>query len=266
MAKLDGNIIFTGSLGNITAFKRRDLNETILRQKQGIDGMRVKTDPAFKNTRLNNTEFGGCAKAGSRIRKALSGLTRLTDFNISSRFNGICKSLQCMDLVNDWGQRSVLFSKEGKVLEGFSLTGRSPFNEVVTSPIHYNISRKLLSANIAIPKLVPGINFFIPAKKPFYRFVIVLGILPDLIYRSKDGYGVANSTGAIEIKAIETQWFIAEEILETQALEITLNRQPALQDSESLMLSIGLEPGEPGPGGELIWAKYTGCAQILAIK
>ncbi len=45
MASLKGNIAFTGSLGNLSAYSRKDLNNIILRTKGGASGKVIKTAP-----------------------------------------------------------------------------------------------------------------------------------------------------------------------------------------------------------------------------
>lgn len=266
MARLKGNIIFTGRVGNVTAYTRNGSEEIIVRKSKGISGERIKKDPAFKLVRMYGKEFGGCSKAGSKIKRALYTLTKLADFNITSRLNAICKTIQGSDTVNDLGKRSVLFSKEGKLLEGYSLTKRYAFNDVVIAPVNYTITRDLLSAVVEIPKLVPGINLIMPGKYPYFRFTLSLGILPDYIYNKDGGYGPVDPANDPVMNKVHTNWFTSADPISAQAVEIKLTRMISLSPSESLLLSIGLEPGLMDTSGEINWIRYTGCAQILGLR
>ena len=55
MANLTGNFSFTGSISNLSAYKRRDLDKVILRTKGGARKEKIKKDPAFALTRKHNT-------------------------------------------------------------------------------------------------------------------------------------------------------------------------------------------------------------------
>jgi hypothetical protein len=48
MAKQTGIILLTGTIGNMTFYKRD--SGYYARMKSSLDGRRVKTDPAFRNT------------------------------------------------------------------------------------------------------------------------------------------------------------------------------------------------------------------------
>lgn len=265
MAKLDTTITFTGRLGDVTAFKRKGSDKIILRKNTGINGERVKKDPAFLNTRRNNAEFSGCAKAARDLKSALFPLARLSDFNISSRFIRICKAIQKADTTSEWGKRSILLSREGKLLEGFSLNDKQPFNEVMTGAVSYQVSRNMLNATLDLPELVPGINLRLKSTYAYYRIIFALGVVPDLVYNDINGYVTANPSNLLDRKILHTEWYNSKKLIDSQVIGINLDRSTALDVSESLLLSIGIEPGAPGMTGEIEPILFAGCAKVLAL-
>ena len=59
MAKLIGEFQFEGSIGNLSAYKRKDSDKIILRTKGGPSKRRIKTAPEFAVVRLYNLEWNG---------------------------------------------------------------------------------------------------------------------------------------------------------------------------------------------------------------
>src|ERR1044071_6751504 len=66
MAQQKGILPLKGTIGNITFYKSRD--GFLAREKGGVDGKRIATDPAFQRTRENGCEFGRACSAGKLLR------------------------------------------------------------------------------------------------------------------------------------------------------------------------------------------------------
>jgi hypothetical protein len=60
MARQKGIIKLEGTIGDVSFYKSKD--GYLAREKGGVDGDRIKNDPAFQRTRENGSEFG---RAGS---------------------------------------------------------------------------------------------------------------------------------------------------------------------------------------------------------
>jgi hypothetical protein len=58
MAGQEPGFGFTGSLHNISACKRRDVDTIIIRSKEGPSKRMIKSHPSFDLKRKNNKEFG----------------------------------------------------------------------------------------------------------------------------------------------------------------------------------------------------------------
>src|SRR3954469_13623744 len=107
MAQLVGEILFTGSLQNLSAYKMRGTDKIVLRKKGGPSRKQVKHSPKFERTRMNNTEFGGRAKAAQHIKRILHPLMFLADYNITGPLNALLQPIQKMDTESDLGKRHI---------------------------------------------------------------------------------------------------------------------------------------------------------------
>ncbi len=262
MAKLTGNIGFTGRLGNMSAYKMRGSDGIILRGKGGASKSRIKNHPNFELTRHNNAEFGGSSVAGKSIRIAINAVTHLADHNISGNLNAIARIILGLDAINKRGERAIRFSQYHHLLDGFSLNRQSLFNSVLRQQVSYTFFRDTGSANIILPELLPGINFYTPSRYSSYRFIISLGVIHDLVY-NKTGYqpeGPKNYTA----KTFDTEWASTREARAEQSMDIQLYDFTVLRNNQSLVLSIGIEYGQPLSNNVVTPIKQSGCAVILA--
>ncbi len=81
MAKLASNLSFTGSLGNLSAYKMRGVEGTVVRIKGGATKKKIKEPPVFERTRELNAEFGGRATGSKWMMQAMWPQKALADFN-----------------------------------------------------------------------------------------------------------------------------------------------------------------------------------------
>ncbi len=105
MASLKGNIAFTGSLGNLSAYTRKGSKNIFLRTKGAASGKAIKTAPEFVNTRRVMSEFGDCSTAAKNIKLAMSGVTHLDHRLFQSRLNAVCSCIQKSDSTSIIGDK-----------------------------------------------------------------------------------------------------------------------------------------------------------------
>ena len=67
MARLDGEIKFSGSLGGLVGYKMN--GKHYVRTKTSVDKQRIEKDPAFARTRELNQEFGGASTISKYLRR-----------------------------------------------------------------------------------------------------------------------------------------------------------------------------------------------------
>jgi len=262
MATLEEGIEFTGSIGKLSAYRMKGSNKIILRKKGGPTKKQILTGRSFERTRENMAEFPGVGKAVSAIRQSLADVGHLADHNFTSTLTSICKKIQLLDPLADRGQRSIYLSQHPYMLAGFRLNKKYPFQGIVTGPVNCNIKRKTKTASIELPRLLQGINLHLPWKQPLYRFILSLAVVEDIIY--KKGYYSDNTPGQA-FRCLDTDWHVAAEPFQTQTVELKLNMEGAIKDSQTLILAVGIEMGVPSPYGEIEEVKYAGSACILAV-
>lgn len=78
MAKQNGFLKVEGTLGDISFYKSKD--RFLIRAKGGVSKERIMSDPAFKRTRENGTEFGMVAAANKLLRYLFKRLLQQNHF------------------------------------------------------------------------------------------------------------------------------------------------------------------------------------------
>jgi hypothetical protein len=263
MAKLEPGFGFTGTINNISAYKMRGSDKIILRSKGGPSKQKISRSPNFINTRRNNMEFGGRSKAAGWIMRGLHLHKSLSDYNIAGPLQALLRSVQLLDDKNPWGERNIALTKNPKILEGFSLNKKWIFDSVIRSPIYCELSRQQLSAQVKLPALMPGINFFSPAFHPVFSFSCCLAVVPDIFYREKD-YKASEEYKQIGPDYFQTDWFAVSKGCGEQTLQLQIKKTPP-DENFSLMLSVGLLYGAVTEPGKWDQALYAGSAKLLAM-
>jgi hypothetical protein len=265
MARLSSEFIFTGSLGELSAYRMRGVEGIIVRTKGGPSKKQIKTSPKFANTRRLNAEFGGRATATKWIMKMLRPLKPLADYNIAGPLNALMKPIQALDVESGFGKRSIYLSKNPGLLPGFSLNRQTTFDSVMRASLPYIISREDRSARIEFPALIPGINLHTNNKHPMYSFVAAWGVVPDLVYTQDIGYHpVTTGYDNLFVETIHSEWFPA--LKGSPATTLALKFETPIPDNAfSLMLTVGIRFGVMQDENTIKQVKYAGCAKVLAM-
>ena len=263
MAKLAPGFGFTGSFGNLSAYKMRGHDQIILRGKGGPSKTKIATSPSFEITRYNNMEFAGRSMASRWIMRGMHPHKSLADYNIAGPLHSILKPIQVMDSKSQYGKRAVCLSKNPTLLEGFSLNRKTIFDSVIRSPVHAEISREALTATVSLPALSPGINFFASAYYPLFSISFSLAVVPDIFHHT-NGYSADPGYKDFFCRNIRSEWFAVNRGCEAQRFDLKIDA--VLPDDHfSLMLSVGLCYGELTTPASPKQVKYAGAAKILAM-
>jgi hypothetical protein len=154
MATQESVIKFKGQLGDITFYKTKD--GYAARTKGGIDGERIKNDPAFERTRENGAEFSRAGKAAKLIRNALRAyILKASDSRMTSRLTRELMRVIQADAVNARGMRNVI-DGESELLQGFDFNIDAKLTQSFFAPFTPSIDRVAGSALIDIPALIPA--------------------------------------------------------------------------------------------------------------
>ncbi|MRG43909.1 hypothetical protein GFS24_02225 [Chitinophaga sp. SYP-B3965] len=262
MAFLSNAFEFTGPVDNLSFYRMHGTDKIVVRKKGGASKEKIKTAPEFARTRENNAEFSGCANTVRSIRHALFPLNKLANYNFTPTLTTLAKNIQLLDKVNERGKRAVNFSQYRYLLEGFQLNKDVIFDSVVKYPLKGMIERETGSATIEIPHLHPQLNLEIPWKAPLYRFVIGFGLFTD---SSFNGTGYTDKTILPRANTVYTDWLPVQQAFESQTFTLQLNSLHGIDDTKSMILSIGIEMGTPITNAFIQPIKYAACAKILAV-
>lgn len=264
MATLRSLTEFNGSVGNLSAYKRKDSDKVILRAKGGASKSKIKRSDSFKKTRQLNAEWGGCSKAATQVRNLFNGLQHVADFNLSAQLTGLAKLIQSRDTEHAQGERSVLFSQHASLLEGFQLNRKTSVEAVLRLGLESRISRTEQKAWVEIPELIPGINFHTPASYPLFRISAGFVTVRDHHY-SPSGY-ITRGEGLQQIgDAYLSNWYYTAEPLAAQSIALNCQTPNYLQDDDAFLLTIAIEFGTPITDQIVQQAKYVGCGKILKV-
>jgi len=262
MAQLIGELLFTGSLQNLSAYKMRGSDKIILRKKGGPSKKQIKHSPHFDLTRRNNKEFGGRATAAQYIKRILHPLLFLADYNITGPLNALLQPIQKMDTQSELGKRHIMISKDPRLLEGFTLNRKFLLDSIVRTPVQHTIKKEQVIVDI--PALLPGINFMVPGNYAWYQFTAVAGLMPDLFftkdrYQPKDGSLYEYGPNCI----VSSDWLPVN--APAAAIKMELKELPPKKsDSYSIMVAVGISFGTM-QRGEIQPVKYVGGGKVIGM-
>jgi hypothetical protein len=251
MAKLTGDILFTGKLHGLTAYKMRGSDAIVLRRKGGPSRQRVLKSREYLNTRRNNAEFANYTRAARAVRHALRPLWRIADHNLQPALSAVCRKILLQDKIHAWGERQVQFSLYPHLLQGYNFSRRNSFDSVLPVHLPFTTDTKTCSARINIPALLPGVNLLLPENFAFYRLVFSLSILadhPDARYQPP-------------VADIRSAWTKSRAGMPPQEYHLQLPTPQPLPENSCLVIGVGIELGVNGEDA----AKYHGAGKLLAL-
>jgi len=281
MAILKSLTEFNGSLGNVSAYRRKDSDKVILRMKGGATKKKIKTAKSFERTRELNAEWGGCAKAAASLRDLLVHIAPVADYNLSGSLTAIAKNMQTRDPLHRSGERAILFSRFGTTLEGFQLNKKHSFESVLRGSINIEFNINNQSAEIQLPEMIHGINFHPVGNYAAWRWVVTLGTLPDLMLYEN---GYAASPDIYSYRQIEKTWYsdwhygtknIAAQSFSLQlpdiAEPVTSKKTKKKEEKEftsmtdTLAVAVGITFGTPLTDQLVKTNKHVGAGKILRV-
>ena len=152
MGRQRGALKITATLGDVNFYKSQD--GFLVREKGGVDGKRIKSDPAFKRTRENGQEFGSAGKAGKLLRIAFRSLLLNSDNRVVSRLvRDFLKVIQSDPL----GARGLRRVMAGNVvlMRDFEFNIRAPFSSMFYAPYTVVIDRVAGTVTVEVPAFSP---------------------------------------------------------------------------------------------------------------
>lgn len=154
MARQTGVITLKGTIGGVSFYKSRDGH--MAREKGGVDGNRIKNDPAFQRTRENGAEFGRAGRASKILRDAIRIiLQNAKDRRVVSRLTTEMVKVIQNDSVNPRGLRKII-DAETELLEGFEFNVNAPLSSTLYAPYTPTIDRVTGALTVNIPAFIPA--------------------------------------------------------------------------------------------------------------
>ncbi len=267
MAVLKSLSEFEGSIGNITAYKRHDSEKTFLRTKGGVSKKKIKTHKNFVRTRELNAEWSGCAKAAAMVKDLFHHQQSVADFNLSGPLTAITKEIQLRDPLHQRGERAILFSRFGNILEGFQLNRKNTFEAVIRGNIDVQFQRADGKAIIQLPELIPDISFKPPVALPVFNIRLSLGTLPDMLFIDKH-YAIADHATAHYqlVTHHATPWYYTGDRIAAQTIEMAFQEPQKMGPHDLLVLTISVNFGTPVTNELVKTSKHTGAGKILKVN
>lgn len=267
MARVKGLFQVTGSMKGVSMYTMRGSDEVIIRTKGGPNKQTIKTSESCKGLRESGSEWSGCTKAASSLRRALEPVARLADYNVMGGMNALCKKIQQLDTEHPKGQRQVYVREHMQLLTGFNFNKTNPFDRVIRLALSCEINREMATATLTIPEFVPDEHLAAPNKLPLMRFVAVLGVCTDVTFdeQLKD-YKPVNDLLLGYCREEHTDWFPVKRNMPEQLLTVNLARiAQYLTESDTLVLAAGVEFGTVGADGNGEAVKWAGAAKIMGV-
>ncbi|MEM9983183.1 MAG: hypothetical protein AAF734_11860 [Bacteroidota bacterium] len=172
MAKLQGIFKFTGTLGEVSAYKGQN-GEINLRQKGGVEKSRIMNDPNFARTRENMSEFGKAASAGKLVRRALRSVSSYFKYATAGKVTKLMREKIEEDTENARGERTITTANLGDIANRLDI-----FKNVAAEVCKIPLLIASSGANISIGLNVTSTADFIPpAGATHYRVKSLVGIV-----------------------------------------------------------------------------------------
>lgn len=265
MAFLANGPGYTGSLGDLSAYRMQGVDRIVVRRKGGPSRNKIRSHPNFERTRENNQEWKACTIATRTVGFAIAPVKPLADHNYSGALTGLCKSIQVDDSVSLRGERGVLFSQSLYKLEGFGLNKYHVFDGIMRHPLEYEMDRQAGTEAVQLPAILPGINLYNPRKQAMFRFVFTLGMLPDIVFeQDRKEYKPVAEIAPNSYAVGYTPWCAFEAGCNEQEVMLSIESWQAVP-GVSLILAAGVEFGQPLNSTEVKPTKYAGAAKVLKL-
>lgn len=136
MAKQSGLIRIKGKVGDYVYYSSK-VGGALMREQNAGMSERVKTDPAYQNTRLNASEFGGAGKLAGAIISPISSRWRyILDATATGQLAKVIKEGMATDTANPWGQRTLPVAFMPVVQEKYNELSKNDMPTIIVNGIN----------------------------------------------------------------------------------------------------------------------------------
>jgi hypothetical protein len=244
MATLVGVIRFVGSVSGIRNFKKLYDPKIYASEKGFISKKLYKTSPKFKNNRLSNDEFGGCALAVKEIRRGLIHVVpEMVDAAFTARLMKFTRALSLRDDEHEKGKRSLCFSKYRSELHRLEFNK----NHKAYNAAMFALSGSHSDARTATTIEVSGLKMRLivpPSGATHYRIMSHMSVVSDYCYsETLRKYGPTNPLDALSAFGYSEIVELSSEF--TAQIHVAFPEGTILDDDCTVIHCIAIEFLEP---------------------
>jgi hypothetical protein len=224
MAKQKSPLIkLKGSIDDLTFYRTQDGH--LAKEKRGIEADRLRSDPAFHNTRMAMAEFGSAGQSARLFRQAwIDELAIASDSRVIGRSVKVMMKVLKSDTVNRKGSRKAALG-DFSFLERFEFNIAAPLAACLRKDPSIGFNRVTGDAVINIPALVP-VNFIAkPDMATHYRFFAVASAID---------FGTGDVT-TIRGSSVEIPWNASEAPAEAMRLTLPAN------STATVLVALGIQ-------------------------
>ncbi len=160
---------FKGRIGDLSFYKSPD--GYLAREKGGVDGERILTDPVFQRTRENGYEFGRAGVGAKLLRNSIRSLVKnASDRLVVGRLNKEMVRVVKADTINGRGERTI---SDGDItlLEGFNFNDNAKLGSIFFAPYTKSINRVTGVMDVSIDPFVSEDMISYPFGATHYQIV-----------------------------------------------------------------------------------------------
>jgi hypothetical protein len=257
-----------GSMANVSMYKMHGSDKVVVRAKGGPSKNQIETKPQFEKLRQCNSEWAGCTRMGSKIRRSFVVMNRLEDYPVTGALNALCKEIQKLDTENVPGRRAICLSQHKNMISGFSFSNKQVLESVLRVPIETTLDRETGITTILIPEVNADMNLYNFRNLPYYRIVANLsGVCDLLIPAGKDSYEAPYNGYCDREKGVfVSEWMptLGVQPARSILLKYPLTENP-IPDEVTLLLCLGIEFGKVGVANIPCGVKYAGTGKIIRV-
>jgi len=244
MARQVGVVKYNGTIGDIRHFKIKGLSCNYAGLKGGASASQIKNDPAFKRTRENMNEFGGCAMVGKSIRSGQAQLLKqMSDPQLTGRLTGIIKKINLEDKTEARGYRAVLVSQVPQYLVGLNFNKNRNFERVFFAPFEMTADENRNVITLKVSDFAPMNYVNAPSGATHFRLINSISVISDFAYNGETGSYEPLDGSLNELGNVVYSDYIAlnSTSMSNQNIENSLPGLPTMNENVSVLACVGIE-------------------------
>ncbi|MGN6646018.1 MAG: hypothetical protein ACTHJT_05770 [Cytophaga sp.] len=161
MARQNGILEITGTMGNLTFYKSQD--GMMVKEKSIVSKDKIMNSPAYQRTRENMAEFGNAGKSSKMILDAIrTFMVAAADNRVSSRLSKLMRKVLKEDTTSKRGLRNVALGI--KTPAGKDLLNHFNFNKdsLLQSVLRLPYSFDAVTGKVTISNVIPNMHIIAP--------------------------------------------------------------------------------------------------------